>query len=756
MALGIYTNTYSLTAQNNLNTANTGLAKSIERLSSGLRINHASDDASGLAISEKLRGQIRGMAKASLNAQDAVSMLQTAEGGMEVIGSMLQRMRELAVQAGNGTYTSNDRSELQKEVNQLKDEVNRIASSTEYNTKKLLTGDAAALWSSSSNNVEAIVRGTPAEGNYIIDYQAAGGRNYVYKTDIMTVNGGESMSHYVSDKSSTHISTVNLNGWNVSDGDLQAKFDTITAAADTSAVATSVTKYGLTGNVTLTVSGITSDDAGYYQFVLKGKVTSMTTLTSVDYEIYHIGADGQKTKMNVDITSSTATAIKFKNADLTAGGSITMTFAGLSASKTGDSVLFGVSQNFTTGSTTIAVNHTNTAGGTTKDNLISKTSVVTWAMTSAGGSATTVTMDTATGSLRINTVEFDELSAAWRDGTATLAADKEGISALANGDTKLKDIDRFVNADGRNILDNTQTLTIFGNGKEVEVYIEGNDTVDDLVAKLNKAITKDLGMGGGLDSVVKYVEGDENVNGGMFGTKGTFVIQSGMLGANSQLNFIGDEGLINALSLATLQEGADSDITVTVRDAHNPNKVIGSDTVSDNILRGVIDGIDVKINNPSYTAIMDPNGNVTYTHTQGSSFLHVVDNRTDVQIGANEGQVMNVSIGEISTTALEIDDAFVNTMENAQKAITKFDRALEKVTSMRATIGAQINRLDYTMQNLSVSRQNLVSAESRIRDLDVAEESANFANKQVLVNAAVAMLAQANQLPQTALQLIGR
>ncbi|MDR2870893.1 MAG: flagellin, partial [Deferribacteraceae bacterium] len=132
-----------------------------------------------------------------------------------------------------------------------------------------------------------------------------------------------------------------------------------------------------------------------------------------------------------------------------------------------------------------------------------------------------------------------------------------------------------------------------------------------------------------------------------------------------------------------------------------------------------------------------------------------VDNRTEVQIGANEGQTFDVSIGQMDTAALEIDNAYVTTMKDAQKAITKFDQALERINSARATIGAQINRLEYTMQNLNTSRQNLVASESRIRDLDVADETATFSRNQVLVNSAVAMLAQANALPQTALQLIG-
>ncbi len=136
MAIRIYQNVMSLNSQRHLGTSQSQLGKSIERLSSGLRINHAADDASGLAISEKLRGQIAGLQRASMNAQDGISMLQTAEGALGEVSNMLSRIRELAVQASNGTYTSNDRVEIQKEVEQLKDEIDRISTSTEFNTKK--------------------------------------------------------------------------------------------------------------------------------------------------------------------------------------------------------------------------------------------------------------------------------------------------------------------------------------------------------------------------------------------------------------------------------------------------------------------------------------------------------------------------------------------------------------------------------------------------------------------------------------------
>jgi flagellin len=134
-------NIAALNTYRQLNSASTAQGKSMEKLSSGLRINKAGDDAAGLAISEKMRGQIRGLDMASKNAQDGVSLIQTAEGALNETHSILQRMRELAVQSSNDTNTADDRAEIQKEIDQLTEEVDRIANTTEFNTKKLLTGE---------------------------------------------------------------------------------------------------------------------------------------------------------------------------------------------------------------------------------------------------------------------------------------------------------------------------------------------------------------------------------------------------------------------------------------------------------------------------------------------------------------------------------------------------------------------------------------------------------------------------------------
>lgn len=136
-------NISALNANRNLGINDSSMNKSLEKLSSGFRINRAADDAAGLAISEKMRGQVNGLNQASRNAQDGISMIQTAEGALNETHAILQRMRELAVQSSNDTNTDNDRAQIQSEVVQLQSEINRIASTTQFNTKNLLTGSLA-------------------------------------------------------------------------------------------------------------------------------------------------------------------------------------------------------------------------------------------------------------------------------------------------------------------------------------------------------------------------------------------------------------------------------------------------------------------------------------------------------------------------------------------------------------------------------------------------------------------------------------
>lgn len=147
MGLQINTNVAAMNAYRNLSSTQNAMSTSLERLSSGLRINKAADDAAGLAISEKLRAQSNGLNQATSNAQDAISLVQTAEGALNETHSILQRMRTLAVQSANDTNTSDDRAAIQKEVTALNDELDRIGTTTQFNGQNLLDGTGGAAGS---------------------------------------------------------------------------------------------------------------------------------------------------------------------------------------------------------------------------------------------------------------------------------------------------------------------------------------------------------------------------------------------------------------------------------------------------------------------------------------------------------------------------------------------------------------------------------------------------------------------------------
>nr|WP_330219283.1 flagellin [Paenibacillus xylanivorans] len=170
------------------NTANTN--KNIEKLSSGLRINRAGDDAAGLAISEKMRGQIRGLDQASRNAQDGISLIQTAEGALNETHSILQRQREIANQSANGTNTDSDRQALQDEMNQLTSEINRIGNTTEFNTQKLLQGDGKTNLTGTGVAKDGFVSGgstTHTQASQTLDAPAAVGA--IGEELTVTING---------------------------------------------------------------------------------------------------------------------------------------------------------------------------------------------------------------------------------------------------------------------------------------------------------------------------------------------------------------------------------------------------------------------------------------------------------------------------------------------------------------------------------------------------------------------------------------
>ena len=763
MALSIVNNPTAIGAQGGVNNVNNALAKTIKSLSTGLRINTAADDASGLAVSEKLRGQISGLGKAATNAQDAISMLQTAEGAMGSMTSMVQRIRELAVQAGDPAYTTNDRAMLQLEVDQLKDEIDRVSNSAEFNTKKLLNGDAAAIWSASSDDIEAIVKGAPAEGNYKLTYDVDPGQNSVYKSNIMRLGEGQ-MSYDIISANGTSITKFdNIQGM-LRGSDVQVTVKG-TAATTASAVVT-----GATGNMSAAVTlagfeaasaAVTGNNSYSIEIEAVGTRTAngtsqirfrvMNTKTGEisEWQTATVGTNG-----GIIGGSSSAT---FRNlvgiTNSVFAGSATATFNAAATWEDGDKMLISVggARASSSGAATIQIGSTGatmhiTANATNPESA-TKHTMFTAQMDEAG--------NVYYGSMEITLEKGKVVS-------GTVSIDILGTGDVASKYTKLSQLEQFTNTDGRMVLSNTQEITIYaGNGKTAKVTLEGSDTVADLESKLSSAIIEQLGMGAANDNpnatnvnrnLVKYVE---EPTGGDHAVQGTFVIQTAVLGEDSNLTFVGDEAVLTALGVTQIQEAADSALNVRVNDAHN-GQFIGEDTITDGRLRNVIQGVDVNIAPESAADVDFIDGKMVFTDKPGSqvNYLHIKDNATKAAVGANEGQVIDISIGRLDTVGMGIEGVNVATFDGAQQALSKLDMALEQISAARATAGAQMNRLEYTINNLNTTRENMVSAESRIRDLDIAQASSDLAAQQVLLQSATAMLAQANQIPSYAAQLL--
>ena len=762
MAISIINNSTAIGAQSSVNNANNSLTKTLKALSTGLRINSASDDASGLAVSEKLRGQISGLAKAATNSQDAISMLQTAEGAMGSMTSMVQRIRELAVQAGDPAYTSNDRAMLQLEVDQLKQEIDRVSSSTEFNTKKLLNGDAAALWSASNGDIEAIIKGAAAEGNYKISYDVDPGQNSVYKSNIMRLGEGE-MSYDINTNGTSITKFDNIQGM-LRGSDMTIKVKG-TAATTASAVFTGGT--GGMNSAAMTAAGFTS--------------TALATVTGGNSYSIEFEAVGDRSASGTGqirfrvMNTKTGELSEWKTASVNSAGAVlnasaistglagldkpvltsaATTFTATAAWISGDKMLVNVAGVRASSSTsaTIQIGSTGSTLHINADATNSATATTHTIYTSQMDDAGNVYY----GSMDIKLEKGDVVS-----GTASI--DILGAGDVASKYTKLSQLAQFTNADGRMVLDNTQEISIYGgNGNVAKVILEGSDTIEDLKNKLNSAIIDQLNMGAPNGSsasasvnknLVQFTEND-GTNGA---SAGSFTIQGAVLGKDSNLTFVGDEGILNALGVTQTQKATDSALTVSVQNA-NTGAFVGEDTITDGRLRNVIEGVDIDITPSSAADIIfnTASNTMEFKAKSGtnSTFLHITDNATKAAIGANEGQTLDISIGRLDTKSMGINDVNVATFDDAQSSITKLDLALEQISKSRATAGAQINRLEYTITNLNTTRENMIAAESRIRDLDIATASSDLAAQQVLMQSATAMLAQANQIPNYAMTLL--
>jgi len=474
----INSNIPALKVLNQMNKTNSYLDIALQRLSSGKKINRAADDAAGLAISQKMKTQITGLGVAKRNSEDGICLIQTAEGALGEVHSMVQRARELSVQASNGTLADEDRNAIQAEIDNLLEEIDRVSQEIDYNGMILLDGSIDVKSYSSNNNIASVI----------------------------STSDGVKPGQY--------------------------KFTVVSNSTSTIATGVSIPNTTFDSNNKITVSG-------------------------------NISVNG----MNIRIEEG----------------------------QTGDEVFA----------------------------LIRET------------------------------------------------AQRSGVS-----------------------LSNTQTTL----------------------------------------------------------QNGSILTFTNDIAGESELLILGDSRVLNALGLnsadITLVDGRNAQVTIDQYDNPATSTIEGFPAGTTVITDG---------NRIKFTALNGFEMIVENSNSAGSVVLDIVQaGALDLQIGANNGQKLTVRIPNMSVKALNLENINLQTTKTSEKAIELFDQAISKISEVRSKLGAFQNRLEHTVSSLETSSENLTSSLSRIEDSDMAEEMANYTRYNVLAQASMSVLAQANQRPEAILQLINK
>jgi len=290
-----------------------------------------------------------------------------------------------------------------------------------------------------------------------------------------------------------------------------------------------------------------------------------------------------------------------------------------------------------------------------------------------------------------------------------------------------------------------------------------------LLERLNKTVYQHLGEGA-LQNLVaspwnrKFatftgVLTDKNP---MESVQGTMVLRSALAGSAGSYEFLGDEDVLKALGFVVINEAKENSYSVDISDAHSGLNVARSLKVDGGgELYGVWgDAIRLRFDSllgVSGTRYSEESGRfITGTASEVYRTVHLADNSTILQIGANEGEKMLLSMGAVDAETLGVADVRVTARESATRSITLVDRAIDRVSRQRAQIGSLTNRLGHATSALVVASENLSAADSRLRDLDYAKEMMNFVRIQILTQANMSMMSQANQLPRNVLSLLGQ
>lgn len=695
----INTNVKALTSQASLSNVEKLTATTMERLSTGLRINSAKDDAAGLAITNRMTSQIRGYAVAIRNSNDGISMAQTAEGAMGQVTNMLQRMRELSVQSANGSLNTSDRESIQQEVTQLKAEIDNVASKTSHNNIKLLDGSAGKITLQTGVNAGDTMKigfnsvATKDIGMGSRASLSAVGTSFETTAAPNAMDDGDLLLNGVAVGAS--LATDDTLSFSGNEASAIAKAAAINRVSEQSGVHATVGQTTVNGSVmsaaassgTLTINGVetatvyTSENAELSREAVITAINDISEQTGVKAINTHddskgvvlVAADGR----NISLAMTTLTS------DVTGLAATDKTYTGTYELNTLDGSSITVGSNVAGDLSMSGLEYGTYAADTAQSVTLARTATETTA---------------APGELKGNTLVINNIgidAAVSNDDNASVDASAIETSsksasaiAIAAAINKKSDLTGVTATAEPNIINGTSftadTFSSFKiNGVEVPADGGGFNSRDDVIKAVNQ------------------VQGQTGVMAEANGDGIRLVAQDGR-----NVTIDTDAADPSALGLGG-------------------NTSVGSDPVT-------------------FYSKVKLSSDKAFTIESGSE-----GNDTNLAaLGFRQGTFGGADNG------LKVKDIDVTTQQGATDAIKAIDAAITSVSGDQARAGAFQNRLDAVVSNLTESNQNMSASRSRILDTDYATETSNLAKSQIISQAATAMLAQANQSAQSVLSLL--
>ena len=798
MAMVVKNNMSALSALNTLNTNTTALSKSLKKVSSGMKINSAADDASGYAISEKMRVNIRSLNQANANAQNGSSMMKVAEGAVSSTVEILKTLKEKAINAANDTNTDADRQTIQKELDQSIDQIDDNANVT-FNGKYLVDGSknskGAATYTALTN--QSLSQDTTADTKLVELASRSGDSLELAVNDQVTVSYVQAGKTYSANFKITENSTLQDIFNAAEDIDKDSKIfatsnnEAVKAAGGvTSASSVSAEEKA----IDYLKSQLANGAAGPGIFTAAGGATSYTATGK--YAGANAGNIGNGANTPADITTDSYTD---PNGDAYDAGSLYTGLVNADKAVFKAEVALGKYDKVTpansSGSAKTLGEALEKAGINDWDGRAAslETSAMAEKLKTALADPTNDKLQASLDAYREDVADldtaktdFDTAYTAYTDAKNQLTAlerQKAISDAQANVDTQKKALTDSLDAAIADTTTNAQLVyNKTGLKDDGSAYNGAAETAAATSSALRENVSKqfsaDLDAALGLEDAAKQKTGVATVLGAyMGGATGTTKLIADGTALKAAIDALatakGNMGASDYASLKDAQEQVVSKFTgpailsgntVGVNAAGNVVETASGEkgitiTANQAGIGGQISGFNISVSDSEGKVKKSANASLDAFSETVRAQNKSEDNAVSLQVGANANQSIKIGLTDMRSEALGLKGADgttlnISTQTKANAAINVLDNALAKALDQQTTIGSVESRLEYTQSNLTTASENVTAAESVIRDADMAKEMTEYTKNNVLMQAAQSMLSQANQSASNALSLL--